>query len=480
MEKRRVESLRPHPENLRLYGPTEVRELVEQIRRSHWIKPLVVTPSGVIISGHRRWEAARDLGLAEVPVEVREFASAFDELEALLLENAYREKTVEQRVREAEAWLRVERERARARQQEAARQTNRALGRGRPEETLVKNFSQASVSPDERKTTMVVARRVGLGTRPTYERAATVVRVADELAERGETDRAQRLLEVLNKRSVHAAYQQVRALAPPPAPSTPPPVLPREAPLLAVADARALPLPAGVVDLIVTSPPYGLEKPYAVEDDSPERWADFMAAWLAEAARVSREGGRLALNVPLDTTAGGYRPTYAQAVAAAITAGWSYRSTIVWAEGNVSKSTGRGSVDSASAPHVIAPVEMIALFSRGPWHRDPPAGRPSDLAHEDWLAWTNGLWQFGGETRAWEGHPAAFPEELPRRLIHLLSFPGDVVLDPFVGSGTTALVAWRLGRRAIGFDLSTAYIAAARRRLASCLVEEPHHDGRLF
>jgi site-specific DNA-methyltransferase (adenine-specific) len=250
------------------------------------------------------------------------------------------------------------------------------------------------------------------------------------------------------------------------------PLLPRPLPAplpqdirIEVADAGALPLPDDSVDLIVTSPPYGLDKAYSDGDDHAEDvgWRLKMQGWLREMYRVSRDGGRLAINVPLDTTLGGFRPTYAQTVFLADVAGWRYRATIVWNEGNVNKSTARGSMDSAGCPHIIAPVEMVALFSKGDWRRDAPNG--GDLDHQEWLDWTNGLWTFGGESRPWEGHPAAFPEELPRRLIKLLSFPGDTVLDPFVGSGTTTLVAYRLGRKAIGFDASAEYVESARRRL---------------
>jgi len=240
---------------------------------------------------------------------------------------------------------------------------------------------------------------------------------------------------------------------------------------LEVADALRLPLDAGAVDLIVTSPPYGLDKPYGDAVDPALGWQVFMQTWLLEAYRVARDGGRLALNVPLDTTLGGYRPTGAEAILAAVGAGWTYRSSIVWLEDHISHRVGRGSVDSASAPHIIAPVELVALFSKGDWRREPPG--PSDLAHEEWLEWTNGLWRFSGESRPWEGHPAPFPLALPWRLIKLLSFPGDVVCDPFVGSGTTALAALRLGRQVVGFDRNPGYIAAALRRVAGRGMDRP-------
>ncbi len=233
-----------------------------------------------------------------------------------------------------------------------------------------------------------------------------------------------------------------------------------------VGTAISLPLNDDSVHLIVTSPPYGVGIEYEDSGDvQAALWPNFMHRWLTEAYRVTVEGGRLALNIPLDTTKGGYRATYSEAVQAAQDAGWTYRSTIVWEDGQMGKSNARGSVDSQAAPHIYAPVEMIALFCKEHWGRTPPC--PPDLNHVFWLLWTNGLWRFGGETRAWEGHPAAFPLELPRRLVQLLSFPGDVILDPFCGSGTTLVAAMELGRQAIGYDRSRAYVDSALRRIAA-------------
>ena len=137
-----------------------------------------------------------------------------------------------------------------------------------------------------------------------------------------------------------------------------------------VADARCLPLEDASVDLVVTSPPYNLGKSYEEGADADD-WAALMRGSLAEIVRVLKPGGRLAINVPLDTTKGGFRPLYAETVRMAIEARLSYRFSIVWREGTVSKSTARGSLDSPHAIHVVAPVEMIAVLHKGTWRVDP-------------------------------------------------------------------------------------------------------------
>jgi len=233
-------------------------------------------------------------------------------------------------------------------------------------------------------------------------------------------------------------------------------------------DAGQLPLDDATVHLIVTSPPYGLGKSYDSFDDDQGyvRYRELACTWAGEMFRVSAPQGRLCLNVPLDTSRGGQQAFYADWLALLRAAGWNYQTTIAWLEsprGNIGKSTARGSIDSPSAPRVIAPIEMIIVCSKGDWnlHRSDP----SDLSHAEWLDWTNGVWIFTAEQPSRVSHPAPFPEELPQRLIKLFSFPGDPVLDPFAGSGTTSVVAYRLGRPSYGYDISAQYVADARARL---------------
>lgn len=229
------------------------------------------------------------------------------------------------------------------------------------------------------------------------------------------------------------------------------------------------PLEDNSVDLIVTSPPYGLDIEYAVGDVEADRWEAFMETWMREAFRVAGSGGRMCVNVPLDTNLGGYRPTYVQTVNAAIRAGWKYKNTIVWEEGNTTSRFARGTQASHVSVHVITSDEMVPVFYKGDWRRDD--GLEPDISYDNWLKWTEGHWKFGGESRAYDGHPAPFPEELPRRLIQVYSGRGAVVLDPFCGSGTTVKVATQLQRKAIGFDLDEQWVASARRRVMESVMQ---------
>lgn len=239
-----------------------------------------------------------------------------------------------------------------------------------------------------------------------------------------------------------------------------------DGPVTEVAHALALPLPDQHVDLIVTSPPYGVEIEYGVGDIPAAAWSAFIEAFCREAYRILKPHGRLALNIPLDTARGGFRPTYHDALSGAFAAGLTYHSTIVWHDGSTTKGNrALGSLDSAARPYHVSQVEMIALLSRGTW--GPSSEHPDDITHAEWQQAGRGPWTFPGESHAWEGYPAAFPLELPTRLIRYLSRLGDVIVDPFCGSGTTLVAAQALGRRAYGYDLDPGAIASTRRRLAS-------------
>lgn len=237
-----------------------------------------------------------------------------------------------------------------------------------------------------------------------------------------------------------------------------------------VGDAAALPWPDGAVDLVVCSPPYGIGVPYADGGDvAPSEYWPLAHRWAAEMRRVVRpDGGRLALNIALDTT---WSTTfYADWIGTLKQAGWAIRHNITWNESNISRRTAWGSWLLPSAPHVLNPSEMIVVCHVGEYRR-AAHGRRGDILPDEQVAWSLAMWSFAGANAKLVGHPAPFPEELPRRLIKLYSYPGDVVADPFVGSGTTSVVAARLGRRTLGVDRSSTYVTQARRALTSELAQ---------
>jgi site-specific DNA-methyltransferase (adenine-specific) len=220
------------------------------------------------------------------------------------------------------------------------------------------------------------------------------------------------------------------------------------------------------VNLIVTSPPYNVAKDYGAHDDASaySDYLDFTRAYLAKLYDLAAPDGRLCLNVPLDKNKGGQRPVGSDILQLALSLGWRYHSTIVWNEGNISRRTAWGSWLNASAPYVIAPVELILVLYKGNWRR-PAKGRSSAISREEFMAWTNGLWTFNGASARRLGHPAPFPVELPLRCIKLFSFTTDTVLDPFCGSGSTLLACLETGRKGIGVELESRFCDLALRRL---------------
>ncbi len=194
----------------------------------------------------------------------------------------------------------------------------------------------------------------------------------------------------------------------------------------------------GTVDLIVTSPPYNVGIKYNSHDDkmSYEHYLSFTREWLTRCYRLVKDDGRFCLNIPLDKNKGGQQSVCADITTIAKQEGWKYHSTIVWNEQNISRRTAWGSWLSASAPFVIAPVEVIVILYKDRWKKIS-GSRKSDISKEEFMEWTNGVWNFMGESKKRVGHPTPFPVELPRRCIKLFSFVGDTVLDPFLGSGST-------------------------------------------
>lgn len=224
------------------------------------------------------------------------------------------------------------------------------------------------------------------------------------------------------------------------------------------------------IDIIITSPPYNVGIEYNSNDDvlSYEDYLIFSKKWLKNCYKWSKNQARLLLNIPLDKNKHGKQSVGADITVIAKEVGWKYHSTIVWNEGNISRRTAWGSFQSASAPYVIAPVELILILYKNEWKKTY-GSKISDISKEEFMEWTNGLWTFNGESKKRIGHPAPFPRELPKRCIKLFSYVDDVVFDPFVGSGTTLIEAELNNRKGIGVDIDLNYCNLALERLKKAL-----------
>jgi site-specific DNA-methyltransferase (adenine-specific) len=193
-------------------------------------------------------------------------------------------------------------------------------------------------------------------------------------------------------------------------------------------------------------------------------YLEFSKKWIKKCFELTKDDGRFCLNIPLDKNKNGQQSVGADITTIARQVGWKYHSTIVWNEGNISRRTAWGSWLSASAPYVIAPVELIVILYKKYWKKISGSLK-NDITRQEFMNWTNGLWTFTGESKKRIGHPAPFPRELPRRCIKLFSFVGDTVLDPFMGSGTTLIEAYLNKRIGIGVDIDKNYCELSVRRL---------------
>ncbi len=222
------------------------------------------------------------------------------------------------------------------------------------------------------------------------------------------------------------------------------------------------------VDLTITSPPYNVDIHYNSHKDDLqyEDYLKFSKEWTKKVYKLTKPTGRFCLNIPLDKNKSGQQSVYADLLKIAKSVGWKYHSTVIWNEQNISRRTAWGSWMSASAPYVIAPVEVIVILYKKNWKKNYKG--ESDILRREFIDWTNGVWTFSGQNKKGAGgHPAAFPVELPKRCIKLFSYVGDLVLDPFLGSGSTLMACKTLKRKGVGIDIDLPYCKIAKKRITS-------------
>jgi site-specific DNA-methyltransferase (adenine-specific) len=222
-------------------------------------------------------------------------------------------------------------------------------------------------------------------------------------------------------------------------------------------------LPNNSIQLMITSPPYNVSKEYD-NDLSLKEYLQMLENSLTETFRVLVNGGRACINVA-NLGRKPYIPLSDYLSRIMIDIGYKMRGEIIWNKAaSASPSTAWGSWLSAANPILRDVHEYILVFSKGDYNRISKE-RKSTIKKEQFMEWTKSIWTMNAESARRIGHPAPFPEELPSRLIQLYSFEGDIVLDPFMGSGTTALSAFKSNRRFVGYEISREYIKLAESRL---------------
>jgi site-specific DNA-methyltransferase (adenine-specific) len=222
-------------------------------------------------------------------------------------------------------------------------------------------------------------------------------------------------------------------------------------------------IPDCSIHLVVTSPPYNVGKAYD-QDLTLDEYRAFLKRVFQEVWRVLVPGGRLCLNIA-NLGRKPYIPLHAFIVQDLLDLDYLMRGEIIWNKASSSSpSTAWGSWCSAQNPTLRDVHEYILVFSKDTFSREG-LGRKSTISREEFLEFTKSVWTFPAEPAKKVGHPAPFPEELPYRLIQLYTFEGEVVLDPFMGSGQTALAAIRSRRRYVGYEISEKYVKLAERRI---------------
>jgi site-specific DNA-methyltransferase (adenine-specific) len=225
-------------------------------------------------------------------------------------------------------------------------------------------------------------------------------------------------------------------------------------------------IPDGTIDLTVTSPPYnaGIDYGECYNDNKPlHEYLAFIREVLAEVYRITKDGGRVAINVA-NTGRKPYIPLSSYINIMAIELGFLCRGEIIWDKGaSVGTSCAWGSWRSPSNPSLRDVHEYIMIYSKGDYKHEGKGD--ATLEADEFTDNTKSIWQMQTANAKQVGHPAPYPEILPRRIIRLYSYTDDVIFDPFMGSGTTAIVAAKERRHFIGFELNKEYFDKAVKRI---------------
>jgi site-specific DNA-methyltransferase (adenine-specific) len=223
-------------------------------------------------------------------------------------------------------------------------------------------------------------------------------------------------------------------------------------------------LPEDSVHLMVTSPPYNVGKEYD-ENLTLKEYLKFLSRVWKEVHRVLVPGGRVCINIA-NLGRKPYIPLHAFIIDNMQEIGFLMRGEVIWNKASTaSPSTAWGSWLSPKNPVLRDIHEYILIFSKETFSRANHNNEKATLERDDFLELTKSVWTFGAESARKIGHPAPFPLELPLRCIKLYTFENDVILDPFMGSGQTAIAALKAKRKFVGYDIDKKYCKLAEERI---------------
>lgn len=224
-------------------------------------------------------------------------------------------------------------------------------------------------------------------------------------------------------------------------------------------------LPDRSIHLMITSPPYNVGKSYD-QDLTLTEYRSLIKRVMNEVYRVLVPGGRVCFNVA-NLGRRPYLPLDAFITEDMLSLGFLMRGQIIWDKASsASSSTAWGTWRSPANPILRDIHEYILVFSKTTYSRPLVDGRSSTIKRDEFLEFTKSVWRFSAESAKKIGHPAPFPLELPRRCIELYTYSNEVVLDPFMGSGATAVAARKTKRRFVGYEIEKQYCDIANRRLS--------------
>jgi site-specific DNA-methyltransferase (adenine-specific) len=230
-------------------------------------------------------------------------------------------------------------------------------------------------------------------------------------------------------------------------------------------------LPDNSVHLMVTSPPYNVGKVYD-ENLSLKEYRELLKRIFKETHRVLVPGGRACINIA-NLGRKPYLPLHSYIIEDMHALGFLMRGELLWDKGSsASSSTAWGTYLKANNPVLRDVHEYILVFCKDTFTRLNPNKRKSTISKEEFLEFTKSVWKFSAERASKVGHPAPFPVELPYRLIQLYTFEDEIVLDPFVGSGTACIAALKTKRKYIAYDIDKKYCDLAERRIKQFLQEQ--------